>query len=60
MAKQKNNRLVIQNVIKKLRLSKKKEISQITIKIDKRIDDALIILANNLSVSKNKLIESIL
>ena len=60
MAKQKNRRLVIQNVIKKVEASKKKDISQITIKIDKKIDNALIILSSDLSISKNKLIETIL
>ncbi len=60
MAKQKNSRTVIKNVISKHTKKEKKEISQLTIKIDKKIDKALIILSNQLNISKNRLIEDIL
>lgn len=60
MAKHRNSRAVIKNVIKKHSTANKKEISQLTIKIDKRLDNALIILSTQISVSKNRLIEDIL
>ncbi len=60
MAKLKNKRSVIQKVINKHVKGKKKEISQLTIKIDSRLDDALIILSKDLNISKNRLIEDIL
>ncbi|ADG93456.1 hypothetical protein Arnit_1802 [Arcobacter nitrofigilis DSM 7299] len=60
MAKQKNNRTVIKNVINKHNNSSKKEISQLTIKIDKKLDQALVVLSTQLSISKNRLIEDIL
>ena len=60
MAKQKNSRTVIKNVISKHTKKEKKEISQLTIKIDKKLDNALIILSNQLNISKNRLIEDIL
>jgi len=60
MAKQKNKRTVIQQVINKHVKSNKKEISQLTIKIDKRLDNSLVILSQSLNISKNKLIEDIL
>ena len=60
MAKQKNSRAVIKNVISKHTKKSKKEISQLTIKIDKRLDNALVILSNQINISKNKLIEDIL
>jgi len=60
VAKLKNSRSIIKNVIKKHASENKKEISQVTIKIDKRLDKALIILSKELSVSKNRLIEDIL
>lgn len=60
MAKQKNSRAVIKNVISKHTKKEKKEISQLTIKIDKKLDKALIILSNQLNISKNRLIEDIL
>lgn len=60
MAKLKNNRAVIQNVIHKHLKKNKKEVSQLTIKINSELDDALIILSQNLGISKNKLIEEIL
>lgn len=60
MAKQKNNRTIIKNVINKHNNSSKKEISQLTIKIDKKLDQALVVLSTQLSISKNRLIEDIL
>jgi len=60
VAKLKNSRSIIKNVIKKHASENKKEISQVTIKIDKRLDKALIVLSKELSVSKNRLIEDIL
>lgn len=60
MAKQKNKRTVIQQVINKHVKSNKKEISQLTIKIDKKLDNALVVLSKSLNISKNKLIEDIL
>lgn len=59
MAKQKFDREIIKNVIKK-RLNKKREISQLTIKVDSKLDYALFKLSNSLNISKNKLIEDIL
>lgn len=60
MAKQKNSRAVIKTVINKHTKKNKKEIAQLTIKIDKRLDNALVILSNQINISKNKLIEDIL
>ena len=60
MAKQKNKRSVIQKVINNHIKGNKKEISQLTIKIDKRWDKALLTLSKSLNISKNKLIEDIL
>lgn len=60
MAKQKNKRTVIQKVINNHLKTNKKEISQLTIKIDKRLDIALLTLSGSLNISKNKLIEDIL
>ena len=60
MAKLKNNRAVIQNVIHKHLKKNKKEVSQLTIKINSELDEALVILSKNLGISKNKLIEDIL
>jgi len=60
MAKQKNSRAIIKNVINKHTKNNKKEISQLTIKIDKRLDNALVILSNQINISKNRLIEDIL
>ncbi len=60
MAKQKNSRAVIKNVINKHTKNNKKEISQLTIKIDKKLDNALVILSNQINISKNRLIEDIL
>lgn len=59
MAKQKFDRSVIRNVITKS-IKNKREITQLTIKIDSKLDDALVILSDKINVSKNKLIENIL
>lgn len=59
MAKQKFERGVIQSVIEKHQ-TKKREIAQLTIKIDANLDVALGKLANALNISKNRLIEDIL
>ena len=59
MAKQKFGREIIQSVIEKNQ-TKKREIAQLTIKIDAKLDDALVKLANSLGISKNRLIEQIL
>ncbi|MCK5111523.1 MAG: hypothetical protein KAQ94_08380 [Arcobacteraceae bacterium] len=60
MAKIKDKTSVISNIIKKNSKKNKKEISQLSIKIDKKLDNALIILSSQLNISKNKLIEDIL
>ena len=60
MAKQKKSRAIIKNVITKHTKKEKKEISQLTIKIDRKLDNALIILSKQINVSKNRLIEDIL
>jgi hypothetical protein len=60
MAKLKNKRSIIQKVINKHNLINKKIISQLTIKIDSRLDEALKILSSELNISKNRLIEDIL
>lgn len=59
MAKQKFDSEVIKNVIAK-RQSTRRTISQLTIKIDSKLDDALLILSHSLNISKNRLIEDIL
>jgi len=59
VAKQKFGREVIKSVIEKSQTSKR-EIAQLTIKIDSRLDDALAKLSNALNISKNRLIEDIL
>lgn len=59
MAKQKFGREIIQSVIEKNR-TKKREIAQLTIKIDAKLDVALGKLATSLNISKNRLIEDIL
>lgn len=59
MAKQKYDRNIIKNVIEKS-VKNKKEISQLTIKIDSKLDDALVVLSEKINISKNKLIENIL
>lgn len=60
MAKHKNSRTIIKSVINKHIKKEKKEISQLTIKIDKKLDNALVVLSNQLNISKNRLIEDIL
>ncbi|MEA2018585.1 MAG: hypothetical protein U9N59_09065 [Campylobacterota bacterium] len=60
MAKIKEHTSVISRVIKKNNKKNKKEISQLSIKIDKRLDNALSILSKDLLISKNKLVEDIL
>ncbi len=59
MAKQKFGREIIQSVIEKNQ-TKKREIAQLTIKIDTKLDDALAKLSTALNISKNRLIEDIL
>jgi hypothetical protein len=59
VAKQKFDSEVIKNVIAK-RQSTRRTISQLTIKIDSKLDDALLILSHSLNISKNRLIEDIL
>ncbi len=59
MAKQKFGREIIQSVIEKNQ-TKKRSIAQLTIKIDTKLDDALVKLSNALNISKNRLIEDIL
>lgn len=59
MAKQKFGREIIQSVIEKNK-TKKREIAQLTIKIDAKLDIALSKLATALNISKNRLIEDIL
>jgi len=49
---------IIKNVIKKNQT--KREVSQLSIKIDKRLDLALQTLSSKLNISKNRLIEDIL
>jgi len=58
LAKQKHDREIIKNVINKS--INKKEITQLTIKIDSKLDDALAKLSEKINVSKNRLIENIL
>ncbi|MBE0492416.1 MAG: hypothetical protein IBX44_09210 [Sulfurospirillum sp.] len=59
MAKYKFGQDVIKTVIEKSQ-NPKREISQLTIKIDVKLDNALTKLSNALGVSKNRLIEDIL
>jgi len=59
VAKQKFGREIIQSVIAKNQ-TKKREIAQLTIKIDSKLDDALGKLSASLNISKNRLIEDIL
>ncbi len=58
MAKQKFGNEIIKSVIEKSK--KRRTISQLTIKIDSKLDDALSKLSNSLNISKNRLIEDIL
>ncbi|WP_121627506.1 hypothetical protein [Poseidonibacter antarcticus] len=60
MALRNNDRVVIQRVIDKNSVTKKKKkVVQLSIKIDENIDDALYTLSKSLNISKNKLIEDI-
>lgn len=59
MAKIKDTKEVIKRVINKNKNSKK-EIAQLTIKIDSKLDNALVKLSTALNISKNRLIEDIL
>ena len=59
MAKQKFGREIIQQVIEKNK-TKRREIAQLTIKIDAKLDEALTKLSSALKISKNRLIEDIL
>ena len=58
MAKQKFGNEIIKSVIEKSK--KRRQISQLTVKIDSKLDDALSKLSNSLNISKNRLIEDIL
>ncbi len=58
MAKQKFGNEIIKSVIEKSK--KRRQISQLTIKIDSNLDDALSKLSHSLNISKNRLIEDIL
>ena len=58
MAKQKFGNEIIKSVIEKSK--KRRQISQLTIKIDSKLDSALSKLSNSLNISKNRLIEDIL
>ncbi len=59
MAKQKFGREIIQQVIEKNK-TKRREIAQLTIKIDAKLDEALTKLSSALKISKNRSIEGIL
>ncbi len=59
LAKQKFGQEIIKNVIKKNQ-TPKREICQLSIKINSKLDYALQKLSTSLSISKNKLIEDIL
>lgn len=59
MAKQKFGAEIIQRVIEKNQ-TKKREIAQLTLKIDVKLDIALSKLSAALNISKNRLIEDIL
>jgi hypothetical protein len=59
VAKQKFGREIIQRVIEKNQ-TKKREIAQLTLKIDAKLDIALTKLSSALNISKNRLIEDIL
>jgi len=59
VAKQKFGAEIIQRVIEKNQ-TKKREIAQLTLKIDAKLDIALTKLSSALNISKNRLIEDIL
>lgn len=58
MAKIKYSNEIIKSVIKKNKT--KREVAQLSIKIDKKLDNALQFLSSQLNISKNRLIEDIL
>jgi len=58
LAKQKFSNEIIKSVINKNK--HKREIAQLSIKIDKKLDAALQTLSSKLNISKNRLIEDIL
>jgi hypothetical protein len=58
LAKQKFGNEIIKSVIEKSK--KRRQISQLTIKIDSKLDDALSKLSSSLNISKNRLIEDTL
>ena len=60
MAKLKQTDSVIKSVIRKHEKKPKRQISQLTIKIDRRLDTALAKLSTSLGISKNRLIEDVL
>ena len=60
MTRRNSNRDIVKKVIKKNSLLTKKETVHISIKLDKEIHDALLLLSEALNISKNKLIEDIL
>jgi len=59
VAKLKQRGEVIKSVIRKNQKSRR-TIAQLTIKIDSRLDNALVTLSTALNISKNRLIEDIL
>ncbi|MFV0482290.1 MAG: hypothetical protein ACK5LP_09945 [Campylobacteraceae bacterium] len=51
---------IIKSVIQKHEQNRKREVSQLSIKIDSRLDFALTTLSSSMKISKNRLIEDIL
>lgn len=51
---------IISSVMKKHMNAKKREVSQLSIKIDKNLDDALNTISSAINISKNRLVEDIL
>jgi hypothetical protein len=60
VAKLKQNDSIIKQVIAKNAHAKRRQVAQLTIKIDARINQALMKLSTALGISKNRLIEDIL
>jgi len=58
LAKQKFGNEIIKSVIEKSK--KRRQVSQLTIKIDSKLDEALTKLSTSLNISKNRLIEDTL
>lgn len=58
MAKQKFGNEIIKSVIQKSK--KRRQVAQLTIKIDSKLDEALTKLSTSLNISKNRLIEDTL